>query len=67
MRSGYNSRAIEGEDLKFTVSMRLREIFYILIVLGLLLVLTHSVLASLGLLSVLGLFVALWGGLPPSK
>jgi hypothetical protein len=56
-------------DIK--LNMRLREVIYMLVVLLLLLVMTRadlhpisSILASLGILSVLGLLVAWWGGLP---
>jgi hypothetical protein len=48
-------------------NMRFREVIYILVALVLFFILTRSVWASLGILGVLGFFVALWGGLPPKK
>jgi len=48
-------------------NMRFREVIYILITLVLLFVLTRSIWTSLGLLSLFGFFVAVWGGLPPKK
>ena len=53
--------------VEINFNMRTREVIYIVIILALLFVLTRSIFWSLGIAGVLGLLVALWGGLPEKQ